>query len=1044
MGTDWQSNLSSWKNRRRRQSAATYERVEGSVDGAETKSKEQEEKKKPKTYSQIMAERDKRKSTGTLNFYPIEDDDEPSWLTDAKSSRNTKAEEPERAVEPEPVITQRSVRTEYRAPPISSRSKSLSSLKQRPSSVGSEKLSTFDIDDTAVATWAEEQSDEESDNSQKKADEEEANNTDTKPQRNIDTNQNNQEEQQQVNNRLNDKNERFSSWNRKTESSLLDKSSSVYKNDKMDSGKTTSNKVSGLLKSFEKKDEDAKVSYEKPSRSFQFSATSDSSRRSEGFRNQKSKSFDTGTAGLTFSASPVTTEKIKSPVNAKPPVNPALLRKDTSPKQEAPEVKNYIEKTIKINQKPKNSRGFGFTIAGGADRKQPLEVTKVNLGSAADVCELQVHDEIVSINRKDVKNLTYFQVNRLIEKGVEIGEIELQIQRKISEGDDIWDEDEEEDDDDAFQSNLFDTCIIDLLQSPLAFNTNIRSPHLEGHSKFAEGDTNFDKSKSDTTPDDDKMWIMDKLVNSSQPINHNSYGQTYNQEETANISTNRDEQVEVAKPQIEVAFSQQVSPPIRQEVIEDTEVIQKSVQSNQYSEPKMKLACSFVLCRLDNFYSISPKDQLLSWEAPIRDKQPPPAPAPAEDSSGFGPPAALLRWQRPRPRSEYNFSSKSVLDSSDDFKKRLSGTWQLGKPSSEPESSKLDVQFSSEQQQFETKSKQLQQQYDDDMKKVESGHQEQFDKNVEEAITLANSQELHSSNMEQPIRFQVSSQQQSELRIDPRNHYPSEQNLPQYNFHLNLGQSGNSEDMQRVDWINSNDKQYDNTSVRRSNSPHEHWLVEEAERRRLAESKGRPSRHSAHVPLSNYSGPIKPVSEGLSNRWRDDSNVPRQHTFDTSNTGLTKPRSLYHSSQHESQQFSAKHNVSMSQTLPPNFSFDSSLGRKDAPPPMAPPVAPKPMRSSPNPHSPSSPSSPANHAEQVTAVSGRQGCSHCGQELGFGAAMVIESLGLYYHVQCFRCCVCRTALGNGSQGADVRVRVNKLHCRNCYSNDEEGLKYSKV
>ena len=50
--------------------------------------------------------------------------------------------------------------------------------------------------------------------------------------------------------------------------------------------------------------------------------------------------------------------------------------------------------------------------------------------------------------------------------------------------------------------------------------------------------------------------------------------------------------------------------------------------------------------------------------------------------------------------------------------------------------------------------------------------------------------------------------------------------------------------------------------------------------------------------------------------------------------------------------------------------------------------------------------------------------------------MVIESLGLYYHVQCFRCCVCHSTLGNGSQGADVRVRVNKLHCRNCYSNDE--------
>ena len=50
--------------------------------------------------------------------------------------------------------------------------------------------------------------------------------------------------------------------------------------------------------------------------------------------------------------------------------------------------------------------------------------------------------------------------------------------------------------------------------------------------------------------------------------------------------------------------------------------------------------------------------------------------------------------------------------------------------------------------------------------------------------------------------------------------------------------------------------------------------------------------------------------------------------------------------------------------------------------------------------------------------------------------MIIESLNLYYHVQCFRCCVCHAALGTGHNGADVRVRLNKLHCQNCYSNDE--------
>ena len=56
--------------------------------------------------------------------------------------------------------------------------------------------------------------------------------------------------------------------------------------------------------------------------------------------------------------------------------------------------------------------------------------------------------------------------------------------------------------------------------------------------------------------------------------------------------------------------------------------------------------------------------------------------------------------------------------------------------------------------------------------------------------------------------------------------------------------------------------------------------------------------------------------------------------------------------------------------------------------------------------------------------------------LGRGAAMIIESLRLFYHLKCFSCCVCHIQLGNGSAGTDVRVRNNKLHCQNCYSNDE--------
>ncbi|XP_075227940.1 uncharacterized protein LOC142328224 isoform X3 [Lycorma delicatula] len=83
------------------------------------------------------------------------------------------------------------------------------------------------------------------------------------------------------------------------------------------------------------------------------------------------------------------------------------------------------------------------------------------------------------------------------------------------------------------------------------------------------------------------------------------------------------------------------------------------------------------------------------------------------------------------------------------------------------------------------------------------------------------------------------------------------------------------------------------------------------------------------------------------------------------------------------------------------------------------------------------------HQEKMLSVSGKKKCSHCGEELGRGAAMIIETLRLFYHIDCFKCCVCCVQLGDGLMGTDVRVRNNKLHCQNCYSSDD-GVKFSCV
>jgi F-box protein 20 len=57
--------------------------------------------------------------------------------------------------------------------------------------------------------------------------------------------------------------------------------------------------------------------------------------------------------------------------------------------------------------------------------------------------------------------------------------------------------------------------------------------------------------------------------------------------------------------------------------------------------------------------------------------------------------------------------------------------------------------------------------------------------------------------------------------------------------------------------------------------------------------------------------------------------------------------------------------------------------------------------------------------------------------------MVIESLGLYYHLECFRCFVCNTSLSSSLEGTDVRVRNHRLHCQNCFS-DDHGKNQSNI
>ncbi|XP_077965312.1 uncharacterized protein LOC120825416 isoform X12 [Gasterosteus aculeatus] len=78
--------------------------------------------------------------------------------------------------------------------------------------------------------------------------------------------------------------------------------------------------------------------------------------------------------------------------------------------------------------------------------------------------------------------------------------------------------------------------------------------------------------------------------------------------------------------------------------------------------------------------------------------------------------------------------------------------------------------------------------------------------------------------------------------------------------------------------------------------------------------------------------------------------------------------------------------------------------------------------------SPSSPQPPS----PSRCVSGKRLCSGCSQQLEKGAAMIIDTLGLFFHIQCFKCGVCHGQLGDATAGTDVRIRNGLLSCHECY------------
>ncbi|XP_034172426.2 smallish isoform X3 [Osmia lignaria lignaria] len=193
---------------------------------------------------------------------------------------------------------------------------------------------------------------------------------------------------------------------------------------------------------------------------------------------------------------------------------------------------------------------------------------------------------------------------------------------------------------------------------------------------------------------------------------------------------------------------------------------------------------------------------------------------------------------------------------------------------------------------------------------------------------------------------------------------------------------------------------------------YQHWLIQEAEQRRISEKNQRSPGRKSQMHVTGTSVPYATAPTRTDSKPLPDS-IIQTLTQRVQNRAQEKPlpprRRLEHSSsqEHLSTLHQPQQHVLQQQ-------------KSQQPPPIN-----------------------NENQEKMLSVSGKKKCSHCGDELGRGAAMIIESLRLFYHMECFKCCVCHVRLGDGLMGTDVRVRNHKLHCHNCYSSDD-GVKFSCV
>ncbi|XP_014105936.1 PREDICTED: LIM domain only protein 7 isoform X3 [Pseudopodoces humilis] len=647
----------------------------------------------------------------------------------------------------------------------------------------------------------------------------------------------------------------------------------------------------------------------------------------------------------------------------------------TEPK-DAKSMEQYSEMRISINQRPGHSHSFGFTTNWSSSG---AIVQTVEEGSPAALCQLRVDDEIIAVNGTKVSHMDYSQWEEAISRALETGNLVMDVRRygKNGTSENKW---------------------IDATSGEKVSNASTTSTKRDFSSSLQSSNTEaklINGMQGDLGSNEQRGGPEPAMPDLPVPSISAPSRRVWDQEE----ERKRQEKWQKEQDRLLQEKYQREQEKLREEWLRAKQEAER--ESSKYFDEEQ------TVLTLNTASVTSQAPPVSSW------RESPEANAPEEpERDGDNELAASLLHEeegRRRLQEERRIQEETIRH----FEQEQ-----------EPQELELERQRKEREQQYAEEQRQ-QAEMEEQRRQAErqrevptevpqyQRHYERYE--VSKTIEDRAGHPLIDRHYE---RYEVSKtiEEQPGQSLADRNKSKSTTELNEFNTIRNGTQTKYSE------------RSWNTGESQKKSQKEQNLSAAELERQQiLQEMRKKTSLHtdsswirqrSASIhkePVSLYSSSMR-RGESLDNLDSSGMRSWRHHSW--------LNQSASSSSLSSSQDFSRPVSTS-------NRAYMCTPSSSKAPPVATSARAPSTSQTAPRAQSPLSASQPGSQTRS-RSVSGKKICSYCNNILGKGAAMIIESLGLCYHLHCFKCVACGCDLGGSRSGAEVRIRNNKLFCNDCY------------